>query len=782
MATNCGCDDVTMLDGGTMTGAGTNGTAAKPPPGVAVASALERLIYFNGRFLKAEDLKLEQKGYLKRIALSERSQGAGVSYGFHVTHAQKPATSSFVKQVASEVFNKMKQNRTEWEQFLDDADEGTPPLGDEALVDRLAAALDALCGADPGNADEITFNIAPGHAADGYGHDLLLANPQQVKLSTLIDAFEAAPTSTDKPGPAVTPTTMTSAPPLTGAFLLTIYLDFKDHGNVPIYGAQCTDAKMQACSLGFRSDGVGAQLVFFDALDGAVAAADWWTWRGMGARAYFDKETEVRNTLLPQMESVLPFSNAASAPETGTHVPIGVVYLQNGNFVTFDPWTAKRLRSPGELTFWLRALLYPAQVSQLARVVQFESQLTDALAAGVAGGSRNLWNLGFADGAELVLPGVGFLPIDVEAGGAGDVTAAQLTPALNTFFDGVPYRSIQATPGEMNAIFVGALESVELRLTRTTTPAPAPTAECDELVTGIRTAVDAALAGTVPPDTAIGNIDTLIDAYDAEPEPPPPAPTGPPQVFVWWTPSPYPGYVMFTWPAPLPSTTQARPRVCTHGVLGTGPREARTTFEVVGHDGDWTTSVASGFGQFYTMDGFRLELEQPFGDLGITFDGVNVDGTALPKDAEGNVVFDESLSGIRIGLTGAAAADYDVLYRLRLRVNDLFYFDTHTFRNNQLLGEGTMQGPGLDPTVFETQLDATRLRFYPPGGTTPPPMEIFPEGIWVSIVPKCPMEDVTRISERRPGGVARPVTGGVRPVTTGVALPSASRLRWRFGR
>src|SRR5262249_10311679 len=153
------------------------------------------------------------------------------------------------------------------------------PLDDAALVSRLADALGALCGADPGNADEVTFAIHPGHAADGYGHDLFLQNLHQVKLSALIDAFDTVPTSTDKPGPAITPAPMASAPPLTGAFLLTVYLDPKDHGNVPVYGVQCTDAKTQSCSLGFRSDGIAAQLVYFDALDGAVAASEWWNWR-----------------------------------------------------------------------------------------------------------------------------------------------------------------------------------------------------------------------------------------------------------------------------------------------------------------------------------------------------------------------------------------------------------------------------------------------------------------------------------------------------------------------
>lgn len=802
---SCG-DATTMSSSNNGTSNGTTATVA----GVSLGSAIERLLYFNGRFLKAEDLKLEQTGYLTRIALSERAQGAGVSYGFHVTTATSAAPDSFVKSVADAVFAKMQANPKEWVAFLD-AEQGKPspdqpppvdappdkpppatpppdkpPPDNTALMQRLAGALDTLCGAGPGNASGLVFTIAPGHAADGTGRDLLLGNPHQVKLSKLIDAFTTAPTFTDAPGPVVTPKPLTSAPPLTGAFLLTIRVDDHDHGNVPVYGAQCTDAKTAACSLGYRSNGLAAQLVFFDALE-SVSAAEWWNWRGMGARAYFEKETATRPSLLPNMLSTLPFSAAAQAPETGTHVPIGMVYLQNGNFVTFDPWTSKRLRSPGELTYWLRSLLYPPQVSQLARVLQFQSQLTDALSGGVGGSTTNLWTLGFADGAELVLPGVGFLPVQATDGGdyISAMSAATLTPILEAYFDGVPYQIMEASEGEMNALFVGALESGELRLTRTAPSGGGGGTDdgCKEVIAEINSAVKGYYAAPPSEGTAgavIKEVTGLVEKFTGGTgKPPAGAPSGPAQVFVWFTPNPFPGYVMFTWPAPLPKATAtptaptALPRVCTQARLvpvGWAPTTGAKAlpyppFEVLGHDGEWATHFTSGMGSFFYLAGFRLELEHPSPALMLNYAfvmqkfvftetsagavtvTVTVDVTATPDD-KGWLTFpkkdpnDARIPGLKIWLTGEESKNYSVIYRIRLRLGDYFYIDTPTVQNGQILSALTsVLSPALQvtipPTVYLEQLGKALKAFNNP---VLAPMENPVEAIWVSIVPRCPSE------------------------------------------
>jgi hypothetical protein len=743
------CGDAMTMSSAKPSGAAAGETAAAPAAGVSLGSALERLLYFNGRFLKAEDLKLEQTGYLKRIALSERAQGAGVSYGFHVTAQTSAAPNNFVKSVADAVFAKMQANRTEWVDFLDDAEEGEPPLGDDALIDRLAGALDALCGASPGNASGLVFTIAPGHAADGYGHDLLLEYAQQVKLSKLIDAFTTTPMFTDAPGPVVTPKPMTTAPPLTGAFLLTIHVNHHDHGNVPVYGAQCTDAKTAACSLGYRANGVSAQLVFFAALDGAVAAAEWWNWRGMGARAYFEAETATRPSKLPEMLATLPFSAAAQAPETGTHVPIGVVYLQNGNFVTFDPWTSKRLRSQGELTYWLRALLYPPQVSQLARVLQFESQLTDALSGGVAGGTTNLWQLGFADAAELVLPGVGFLPISIPIDGEVTpvVTAALLTPYLDAYFDGVPYKIIEATEGEMNAVFVGALESVELRLTRTAPSGGGGGDDCEEVITAINTSVDAWLAAPTsrPPAEVISEVNDLVDGFTAGGGGgPTPVPTGPAQVFVWFHPTAFPGHVMFTWPAPLPTATEApalQPRVCTQVRLRSFIRgeDLGDQYTILAHDGEWAAPFVSGMGSFYLFQGLRLELENPVAGLQLNYAWLSEAGADILPGADGWLMETSGVQGLRVWLTGAQAASYSVLYRLRLRLGPYFYIDSPTFQNGQVASAEVETWPGVDADGFRMALEDA-FRTYNPDNPNPDNAELRAETVWASIVPRCPSE------------------------------------------
>ena len=774
------------------TSATSSGTTAAS--GVSLGSTLDSLLYFNGRFLKAEDLKLEQAGYLTRIALSERAQGAGVSYGFHVTTATSVAPSQFVDSVAEAVVGRMKASPREWVEFLNKPDPAnTPPSEtvseghadeetertavlnpdlarrlstnlDTALVHRLAGALHTLCGADPGNASGVVFTIGPGHAADGFGHDLLLDSPNQVKLSKLIEAFTTAPTAADAPGPVVTPRPMTSAPPLTGAFLLTIRAHDRDHGNVPVYGVQCTDAKTAVCSLGYRSCGVSAQLVFFDALGGAAQPSEWWQWRGQGARAYFDKEVASRSSRLPDMLAALPFSSAAQAPETGTHVPIGMVYLYNGSFMTFDPWTAKRLRSPGELTYWLRTLRYPPQVSRLARVLQFQSQLTDALSGGVAGGAKSLWKLGFSEGAELVLPGVGFLSVPPlrTKDGASTMTADALATTLDAYFDGVPYQIVEASEGEMNALFVGVLESGALRLKRKVLRIGIDYKPLDDL--------SDRLISTLPSDATADEKATLrkylkpidwpsllttrdligpavtaeLAATSMRAAPPvSSAPPAPAQVFVWFTPDPFPGHVMFTWPAPQPTAVAAAPpRAYTHVRLANvGAPE--NTFVVVGHDGEWATYCTSVLGRFFDLRALRVELERPFSGLELHCELVlmrdEVEVKIDPKDGWFELPTEQGAPqhiAVRIWLSGAESNSYSVLYRVRLRVGDSFYIDSPTFQDSDLLPGDPRLWSHIPKGVFASALNNWQEALKKLGLSTQ--VQVYPEAIWVSIVPRRP--------------------------------------------
>jgi hypothetical protein len=446
------------------------GGGSTPATGVVLTPSLEELIYFNGRFLKAEDFQTEQNNYLLRIALSERAQGAGVSYGFHVTATTGPMSTTFVDQITQNFMAKVLASEASRKAWSEIVGKDRKPAEVAAV---LSAAVEEICKADPGHSDT-SLVIGRGHAADGWGSDLYLKCTTTVKLAGLIDAFGKYPTTCSVPGPSITPIADPQGVGLTGAYLLCLYVNGLDFGKVPVYGVQCGDNAQQVCSLGYHSEGVALQLVYFPGVTAPSKGTDPFAWRGEGARRYFDAEIAAHGTRLPLLGKGLPFSGEADAPDCGSHVPIGVVYLSGGDFVAYDEWTAKRLRTPAEMAYWLGGLLQPSKPAQLARVVQFQSQLTEALAAaGAAKSGTTLWDLGFATGDKspiLELPGVGFLPIALVSGTAASsathIAPAELADGVNGLFDGVPYRLMPATPGEMNAIFGDALDSGPLKLTR----------------------------------------------------------------------------------------------------------------------------------------------------------------------------------------------------------------------------------------------------------------------------------------------------------------------------
>ena len=54
-------------------------------PHVPASTLLTRLNYFDGKFLRAEDLRTEQEYHRRHVELSNRGGGAGVVEGFDVT-------------------------------------------------------------------------------------------------------------------------------------------------------------------------------------------------------------------------------------------------------------------------------------------------------------------------------------------------------------------------------------------------------------------------------------------------------------------------------------------------------------------------------------------------------------------------------------------------------------------------------------------------------------------------------------------------------------------------
>lgn len=704
------------------------------PPGVGLGFSIDRLIYFNGRFLKAEDLRLEQEGALLRAALAERAQGAGVSYGYHVTVGKKPVDPDYVKDVAAQLYEKMQKDREGWGEIIKKAFVVEDKLGTkrDEYIKRLAGTLGDLCGGGGGATTDGALTIGPGHAADGYGHDLYLPAAKQVKLQALFKAFQASPTRCAKPGPSITPEPIVSGLPSTGAFLLCVYLDFKDDGQVPVYGVQC-DAKDTACSLGYHKEGVGVQLVFFDALGTKSIAdrSDPIQWRGAGARRYFEAEGAARPSQLSSMTRSMPFSGGADAPDTGTHVPIGVVYLDGGSFVGFDEWTAKRLREPAETSYWLRSLVHASRPARLARVLQFQAQLTEALAASNKAQLSSLWQLGFAEGAQLVLPGVGFLPVEARErrlyGNTG-IGEKELRGALDVYFAGVPYRLQAATSGAIEAAFVGALESGELRLRRSKwsyfSYEKDLAAQLEEQLLATQ---KAALVYDAKAEAAASYGDAekmrILAQQGAERteelERLRVATTNAPAVLVWYTPDDFPGWVMFTWPD---LAAGARPGVCLCTDASPGKYITQTF-----RDGEW-----AGF-PLLPLAAFRLRLDAMNPGLTLRYEGVDDKGATVAPDSEGwvgSLVPStgrlKSLTGLRVWLTGPASDEYDVRYTGRFILGQYggLAIDGPTAENGALcsvqdyiknvLGKFTAVGDKLEAAL----LQAIQVRVVPKGCAT----------------------------------------------------------------
>lgn len=748
---------------------GSSSSSGAPASGVPLPSSLDQLIYFNGRFLKAQDLKLEQKNYLLRIALAERAQGAGVSYGFHVSSSQQPLNPSFVDQIAQSVIAKMLRNKKDWGQVLSGASEGYGELEPE-LVKRLAEAVQQVCGADPGNASDTSLTLSPGHAADGHGNDLFLKSQQTVRLSQLLDAFKAKPTSCDAPGPSITPKPDTAGLGLTGAYILTAFVHGSDHGSVPVYGVQCSDKAEAACSLGYHSEGVGLQLVYFPGLTQPPAMSEPIQWRGAGARAYFAAEAKTHPSKLPQLAV---FSQGAEAPDTGTHVPLGVVYLSGGNFITVDAWTAKRLRTPAELAYWLGSMLQPSKPRQVARVLQFQSQLGEALAAAASKNDpMDLWHLGFAagpNGQALELPGVGFLPVTLDSQGSGNVPEEELKSLVGGYFAGVPFRLMAATPGQMNAIFGDALDSGPLALTRPSFNVLGR--DVQQPLRELRINTQTEQTGDTGPVTQREQPQNLKS----------------PQVFVWYPQKrqDFQGYVMFTWPI-----VQFGPRVtpevhlCVDVEISPDTRGTDETAVQVRsfrfRDSEWagvpaTLSLTLGSGLFiwdaldkalgadilqklfefkqsaqdmfqaavsrgpvegaeldnplnHILTSFKVEVAPEVLDLGVKCRAWDAFGNEVfPREEEDGAWFRSSLGFIAFSatLTGEANEPYDLRYMARYRfvqetdVEPLPYsivFETVFQENGHVCGFN-LTAPRDDPSPFV--FDAIYIRVVPRGCKPP---------------------------------------------------------------
>lgn len=298
-----------------------NGVAEIPRP-----TPLTRLHYFDGKFLRADDLALEQDYLRRQVQLSNLAGGSGVVYGFDL---------------------------------------------------ELAAGGDALA-------------LGPGLAFDPAGRALLLPSGEvQLSIAELIAASSRLPAPTRRgrvPGvfgdceiAAGEP-----APGPRGADLYLITLGWAEAlcGEEDVYGKVCAEACITSTDRPYFVEGVIVRAVPLHlatplATSGVVALSQRHL-RSLVASAYFaDEALRVGSWISKAGLLQDGWCRGAQAP-AGGDVPVGVLARAGTQTVFLDPWTARRERieTPPRRYWAWRMAMRPWDVF-LAQVLQFQCQLQD---------------------------------------------------------------------------------------------------------------------------------------------------------------------------------------------------------------------------------------------------------------------------------------------------------------------------------------------------------------------------------------------------------------------
>jgi hypothetical protein len=331
---------------------------------VPASAPLIGLNYYDGRFLRADDLNLERQGQRAYVEYSNQAGGQGLVYGFDVTWQGTQLSLS--------------------------AGLAVDPKG------RLLYLPDAV------NAD-----IA----------DLVKASQPAGGASA-----QAAATSSAGFGPCAQATvTAGASTPVVGGTEL--YLVCVSHaqglcGQGEVFGRVCDDVCVTATDRPYVVDGVALSLLPlklqhpFPTLAGVTRPEV--HLRSQVASAFFADEWDQGRSLLSASGLRTRVWCAGAALVTaGDAVPVGVLGWDGKAVTLLDEWTARRERieTPPRAYWAGRMELRPWPVF-LAQVLQFQCQLAD-LGQPAPASTRVL-----LDGGLVELPSAGYLPVDIASGTA----------------------------------------------------------------------------------------------------------------------------------------------------------------------------------------------------------------------------------------------------------------------------------------------------------------------------------------------------------------------------
>lgn len=297
---------------------------------------LTRLNYFDGKFLRADDLRAEQDYLRSLVQLSNQAGGAGVVHGFD---ASLGAT-------------------------------GTLELGPGLAIDRAGRVLLLPHGTSVGISELIARSRARTGSASGAG------------------ANGAAGFAGCAEATTVTPPVSTVLP--TDLYLVVLAHAEAFCGEEDVYGKLCEDACSTSTDRRYRVEGVTllAVPVSLDAPSCTSASLTRRHHRSQAASAYFATERARlgREMSAARLKTDLWCHGARIEhwpAEAGDGVPVALVSVSGSSVEWLDAWIARRERMEAPAArYWAWQMAMRPREVFLAQVLQFQCHLHDVLAGG----------------------------------------------------------------------------------------------------------------------------------------------------------------------------------------------------------------------------------------------------------------------------------------------------------------------------------------------------------------------------------------------------------------
>jgi hypothetical protein len=292
---------------------------------------LTRLNYFDGKFLRADDLSREQHYLRSLVELANRAGGWGVVHGFDTVLGSQRATIDLGPGLAID------------------------PAGRTLYLPHAASV----------SVRELLEKSRRFATAGG-------AQQSRANGRGAFDLCEVDEPDTEEPGSAFP----------TDLYLISIAHVEALCGEEDVYGKLCEDACVTSSQRPYRLEGVVVRAAPLTLRPGACDAP-WLTARHLRSRvaaAYFAAERRRLGRLMSGARLREETWCLGARAEPGNDVPIAVVAVNGGAVDFLDAWTARRERmeTPARRYWAWQMMMRPWNV-YLAQILQFQCHLRDVL-------------------------------------------------------------------------------------------------------------------------------------------------------------------------------------------------------------------------------------------------------------------------------------------------------------------------------------------------------------------------------------------------------------------